>query len=84
MREFDDEKVYCVGELGVGLNSKCSLNGLMLEDEGCARTMHFGVGSNTGFFGAIECPIHLDLVFREPTIKVDGKTIVEKGEVTGQ
>ncbi|MGI6004115.1 MAG: aminopeptidase [Christensenellales bacterium] len=83
MRDFNDDKVYYIGELGVGLNSKCSLNGLMLEDEGCARTMHFGCGSNTGFFGTIECPIHLDLVFREPTIAVDGKIIVEKGEVVG-
>lgn len=83
MRDFNDDNVYYVGELGVGLNSQCSLNGRMLEDEGCAGTMHFGCGSNTGFFGTIECPIHLDLVFCKPTVAVDGKTIVQDGEVVG-
>jgi leucyl aminopeptidase (aminopeptidase T) len=83
MRDFHDEKVYYIGELGVGLNSKCTLNGRMLEDEGCARTLHIGCGSNTGFFGTIECPIHLDLVLREPTVTVDGRVIIEKGDVIG-
>ena len=78
---FEDENVYKVGEIGVGLNPSCSLNGRMLEDEGCGETMHFGFGSNTGFYGKLESPYHLDMVLRNPTITVDGRVIVENGKV---
>lgn len=79
---FEDENVYKVGEIGIGLNPECCLNGRMLEDEGCGGTMHFGFGSNTGFFGKLESPYHLDMVLRLPTIEVDGRVIVERGNVT--
>lgn len=82
MAGFNDEKVYWVGEIGVGLNPMCELNGRMLEDEGCAGTMHFGFGSNTGFHGTVESAYHLDMVFREPTLTVDGRTLLKDGKVT--
>jgi leucyl aminopeptidase (aminopeptidase T) len=81
LHNFNDENVYWVGEIGIGLNPKCELNGNMLEDEGCAGTMHFGFGSNTGFYGTISSSYHLDMVVREPTIIVDGRCIVDEGEV---
>lgn len=81
LKEFNDDKAYYVGEIGIGLNSKCVLNGRMLEDEGCAGTMHFGFGSNTGFFGKIESAYHLDMVIRAPSIDVDGRFIVREGKI---
>lgn len=83
LHDFQDDKVYCVGEIGVGLNPQCQLNGNMLEDEGCAGTVHFGFGSNIGFHGAIDCPYHLDMVFREPNVQIDGRAIFERGQVVG-
>lgn len=81
MRGFNDEKVFLVGEIGIGLNDKCSLNGRMLEDEGCAGTVHFGFGSNTGFHGTIDSSYHLDMVFREPTVIIDERCILNAGNV---
>ncbi len=81
LKDFNDEKAYCVGEIGIGLNTKCELNGRMLEDEGCAGTMHFGFGSNTGFFGTIESAYHLDMVIKKPSIEVDGRFLLREGEV---
>lgn len=81
MRDFNDESVYWVGEIGAGLNDMCSLNGRMLEDEGCAGTIHFGFGSNTGFHGTIDSPYHLDMVIREPTMIIDGRCILKDGKV---
>ena len=83
LHDFQDDNVYCVGEIGVGLNPECRLNGNMLEDEGCAGTVHFGFGSNIGFHGVIDCPYHLDMVFREPDVQIDRRAILERGQVVG-
>lgn len=81
LHSFNDSKVYNIGEIGIGLNPMCELNGNMLEDEGCYKTMHFAAGDNSGFGGKTVSKYHLDIVMREPTIEMDGVKILEKGEV---
>ena len=81
MKEFNDPNVYSIGEIGLGLNSMCKLNGRMLEDEGCGGTAHFGCGDNRGFGGIVKSAYHLDMVFRSPTITVDGNVILDAGKV---
>jgi len=81
MKEFNDPNVYSIGEIGLGLNSMCELNGRMLEDEGCGGTVHFGCGDNRGFGGIVASAYHLDMVFRKPTLIVDGKVILNEGEI---
>ena len=82
MESFGDDRVYHIGEIGIGLNPMCELKGRMLEDEGCGGTAHFGCGDNTGFGGVISCPVHIDLIFRNPTITVDGTVVLDRGNVT--
>ena len=82
MASFNDPKVYHVGEIGIGMNPACELTGRMLEDEGCYGTVHFGFGDDRGFAGTNSCPMHLDLVFRNPTLDVDGKVILKDGKLT--
>jgi len=79
---YNDPKVYHVGEIGVGMNPACELTGRMLEDEGCYGTMHFGVGDDRTFGGANDCPVHLDLVFKNPTMSVNGNVILKDGKLT--
>lgn len=81
MKSFNDENVYNVGEIGIGLNPMCQLNGRMLEDEGCGGTVHFGCGDNAGFGGNVSCPVHIDLIFKNPTLKVDDTLVLECGKV---
>ncbi|MHC1685561.1 MAG: aminopeptidase [Clostridiaceae bacterium] len=81
MKEFNDPNVYNVGEIGLGLNPMCELNGRMLEDEGCGGTVHFGCGDNRGFGGIVASAYHLDMVFKNPTLTVDGKIILDEGRV---
>ena len=81
MQELNDPYAYHVGEVGIGMNRKARLNGSMLEDEGCDGTMHIGIGSNIAFGGHIECNNHIDLICKYPTIKVDGRLIVDRGTV---
>jgi len=76
-----DPNVYNVAELGVGLNPKSIMQGIMLEDEGVFGTAHIGIGTNITLGGNVKAAIHYDLIMWEPTIEVDGKVILEKGSL---
>ena len=70
-----------LAEFGIGLNPKADLVGLMLEDEGCLGTVHFGFGSNATIGGKNSTDFHLDFVIRNPTVVVDKKTIMKDGKL---
>jgi len=74
-------KSRILGEFGLGLNPKARLCGRMLEDEGCAGTIHFGFGSNATIGGTNKVNFHLDFIVRNPTVHVDG-TELTFGEKT--
>lgn len=65
-----------LAEFGIGLNSLAELSGSMLEDEGCAGTVHFGFGSNATIGGRIRVPFHLDFVIRSAAVDADGVAIL--------
>lgn len=73
------EKAYVLAECGVGLNDLAKISGIMLTDEGAAGTMHFGFGSNFSIGGVNEVAFHLDVVMREPTLRVDGAIVIADG-----
>ncbi len=70
-----------LAEIGFGLNPKAILRGVMLEDEGCMGTVHFGFGSNILLGGKNKVPFHLDMVMRYPTVTVDNEKFYDKGKL---
>ncbi len=62
-------------EFGIGLNPKAQLMGAMIVDDKTLGTAHIGIGSNYWFGGSIYAFIHLDQVFKNPTITFDGKLL---------
>lgn len=68
-------KSRVLGEFGIGLNPMAELCGRMLEDEGCAGTMHFGFGSNSTIGGRNVVNFHLDFIIKDPTVYIDGAEI---------
>ncbi|MCK4927586.1 MAG: aminopeptidase [Candidatus Aenigmarchaeota archaeon] len=64
-----------IGELGIGLNPKAKIIGSMNIDEKVMGTAHVAIGSNHWFGGTIYSIIHLDQVFSNPMITVDGKLL---------
>jgi hypothetical protein len=64
-----------VCEFGIGLNPKARVIGSTIIDEKALGTAHIALGSNNWFGGSIFAMTHLDQVFRNPKITVDGKLL---------
>ncbi len=77
----NDPNVYNIAELGVGLNPKSEMTGVMLDDEGVLGSAHIGIGTNITLGGCLKTMIHYDLVFWKPTIELDGKVVLENGKI---
>lgn len=64
-----------ISELGIGINPKADVVGATIIDEKKLGTAHVALGSNYWFGGTIYAIIHLDQVFKNPVITVDGKVL---------
>lgn len=67
--------IKMAAELGIGLNEKAKVVGATILDEKVKGTAHIATGSNHWFGGDIKAIIHLDQVFKNPTISLDGKKL---------
>jgi aminopeptidase len=76
-----------IAELGIGLNPKARLVGIMLEDEKAYRTAHVAFGDNIGMpGGSSRSATHIDYLVHRPTIVAryeEGRerTILEDGDL---
>jgi len=70
-----------VAELGIGTNEEAILTGNILEDEKILGTAHVAFGASAAIGGTVQVPVHLDVVVLEPTVRVDGETILHDGEL---
>ncbi|MDD5439247.1 MAG: aminopeptidase [Candidatus Omnitrophica bacterium] len=66
---------YNIAEFGIGLNPKAKVTGIILEDEKVQGTGHIAIGNNMSFGGRVNCPLHLDFVFFDPVVYVDGQRL---------
>lgn len=77
-----DANAFNIGELGVGTNAKARLSGAVLEDEKVLGTVHIALGDNSSYPGGhSKSNIHMDGILLEPTVKVDGVLLLEKGKL---
>ncbi|MDP8299568.1 MAG: aminopeptidase [Candidatus Tantalella remota] len=72
---------YKVAELGIGLNPKAEVTGNILEDEKVIGTVHIAVGNDISFGGTNDVPLHLDGVIRSPRMYVDGRKLLDGGQL---
>jgi aminopeptidase len=70
-----------VAELGIGTNEEAIVTGNILEDEKVLGSAHVAFGASAAIGGTVQVPVHLDCVVLEPTVEVDGTTLVEAGEL---
>jgi leucyl aminopeptidase (aminopeptidase T) len=76
------ENCRVIAELGIGTNPKARLTGKLITDEKVMGTIHVAIGDNASpsFGGANRAPIHIDGVVGQPTLVVDGQTLIEEGK----
>jgi leucyl aminopeptidase (aminopeptidase T) len=79
--EAHGENCRVIAELGIGTNPKARLTGNLMTDEKVMGTIHVAIGDNASpsYGGANEAPIHIDGVVGQPTLVVDGESLIEKG-----
>ncbi|MET4371915.1 2,5-dihydroxypyridine 5,6-dioxygenase [Bradyrhizobium sp. LB12.1] len=77
--EDKDSKRRILAECGVGLNPAAKLTGTMLTDEGALGCLHFGFGSNHTVGGTNQVAFHLDFVFQNASLSIDGREIIKDG-----
>lgn len=71
-----------LAEVGVGCNPAVHhLTGNMLFDEKAAGTAHIALGSNMFMGGTVHASIHCDMVTCQPSVIIDGHTVVERGRL---
>jgi len=71
-----------IAELGIGTNPKARLGVTIREAKKSWGTAHIGLGDSKSLGGKVESPLHMDMIFREPTLVVDGQTVLKEGQVS--
>jgi hypothetical protein len=71
----NNKNVKRIGEIGIGLNPGATICGPTIINEKSLGTAHVAIGNNKSFGGTIYAPNHLDQVFRNPRIYVDGSLL---------
>ena len=80
LENLKDPNVYNIGELGVGMNPKCTPKGNMAEDEATQGVIHIALGTSvTG--GKIKAAGHYDVLISKATLELDGVIAVKDGEL---
>jgi len=70
-----------ISEFGMGTNNNGRLTGNLKGDEKILGTAHIAFGENKSFGGKFDLPFHFNAVFRNPTVTIDGKTILYRGKL---
>ena len=71
-----------IAELGLGTNPKARLGITVRETKKSWGTAHIALGDSKSLGGKVESPLHMDMIFREPTLVVDGLTVIKEGQIS--
>ncbi|MBW1961582.1 MAG: aminopeptidase [Deltaproteobacteria bacterium] len=81
LKSFNDKAAYNLAEFAVGLNPCCRAYATNLEDLGKLGFGHHGIGSNYAIGGNVAAPCHIDVIYSEATLEIDGRKILESGNI---
>lgn len=69
-------------EVGIGINPNCLQKGEFEEEKKRLGNVHIAIGRNTGGYGGtVAAQIHMDMVFRDGTVKTDKDTLLKDGNL---
>lgn len=75
LESFNDPNVYNLGELGVGMNPNCTLDGTMLSDESVYGGFQLALGTSAYIGGTCKAAAHYDTVVTDACLELDGKAV---------
>lgn len=78
---FNDRSAYNLAEFAVGLNPFCRSYATNLEDLGKLGFGHHGIGSNYSIGGKVIAPCHIDVIYSDVSLEIDGRIVLDRGEV---
>lgn len=70
-----------LAELGVGTNPNARRPDNVLEAEKIKGTVHIAIGDNSHIGGRVSSDIHQDFIIPRPTLMLDGKVVIQNGEI---
>ncbi len=70
-----------IAEFGIGLNPASLRNGDFEEEKKARGLVHIALGDNVFYGGTVHCGVHMDMVLYQPTVDLDGRLLVQQGEV---
>jgi hypothetical protein len=80
-QERGDREWTNLAEIGFGLNPAVhELTGVPLVDGKKANTLHVALGHSACLGGNVDSVIHCDMVVERPTVRVDGRVLLEAGQ----
>lgn len=71
-----------IAEFAFGTNPACRLIGKSREDKKKLGTAHIAIGDSKSLGGTVDCYMHMDIMFLQPTISIDEKVLVKDGKLT--
>lgn len=74
---LNDETAFNLAEFGIGLNRASRRYATNLEDLGTFGNVHMGIGNNSAIGGKVKAPCHIDAIFRDAQVELDGKVVIE-------
>lgn len=78
---FKDPSARNLAEFAVGLNPKCRSYATNLEDLGKLGFGHHGIGSNYAIGGNVKAPCHIDVIYSEAKLEIDGRAVLDCGRL---
>jgi len=76
LKSFNDPLVYNLGELGVGMNPHCVLDGTMLSDESVYGSIQLALGTSAYIGGTVKAAAHYDTILTDATLELDGHAVL--------
>ncbi len=70
-----------IAEFAMGTNPASPLGTKLREAKKAWGTAHIGIGDSKSIGGSIDSPLHIDLIFRNPTVTVDDTVLVKDGKI---
>lgn len=75
-----NENADNVAEIGIGINPRATLEEFQVWKKQLG-TAHLGIGDGVYYGQDVASPTHIDFVMNEPTVAVDGETLLADGKL---